>query len=215
MKDEQFEQKIESISQDNIDLKKISLPVPSLRKKKMSRSKKLFFILIIIFLFIISFSIITKRNKSSASSTQRIVIQQAKATMKIEKEFLFPLKDNSGKKVTDIKYIVESAEKRDEIIIKEKRARAIQGRTFLIFTVKIVNPYDKPIEINARNYMRISVNGKTDELLAPDIHNDPVVVQPISTKYTRLGLPINESDTNIAVHVGEIKEDKETIALSF
>ena len=98
--------------------------------------------------------------------------------------------------------------------MKGQRARAVQGRNFLILNLKLTNQYTQAIEIKTSDYVRLSVNNK-NEFLAPDIHNDPVAVQPISTKYTRIGFPINDSDKNLMLRIGEIKGKKETIKLSF
>jgi hypothetical protein len=74
---------------------------------------------------------------------------------------------------------------------------------------------DKGIEINSRDYVRLIVDGNTKEMLAPEIHNDPVEAQAISTKYTRVGFPINTSDKNLVLQVGEINGPKQTIKLEF
>lgn len=154
---------------------------------------------------------------STQTTTQdaRVQIKGPKASTTINKEFSFPLLDAKGKEITRVTYLVESAELRDEIIVKGTRATAIQGRTFLIISIKITNNFDKALQINARDYIRLAINGESEELLAADIHNDPVQVQPISVKTTRLGFPINDTDKNITLKVGEIKGDKEDINLSF
>ena len=76
---------------------------------------------------------------------------------------------------------------------------------------KIVNDLNQGLEVNSRDYVRITVNGSTKELFAPDIHNDPVEVQAISTKNTRVGLAINETDKNIELRVGEINGEKQNL----
>ncbi len=136
-------------------------------------------------------------------------------TVELNKEFNFSLKDEKNAEIGKIKYIIENAELRDQIVVQGKRATAIEGRQFLVLNLKIVNDNNKTIGMQTRDYLRLSVNGNENELLAPDIHNDPVVVQAISTKYTRIGFPINESDKNLKLKVGEIKGDKQTLDLNF
>ena len=85
----------------------------------------------------------------------------------------------------------------------------------MIINLKIVNTLKQGINVNAKDYMRLTVNGNNNELLAPDIHNDPVEVQAISTKYTRVGFAINESDKNYVLRIGEIDGGKESIKLAF
>lgn len=147
--------------------------------------------------------------------SEKISVKGASSTTNINKEFSFPLKDSKGKEISNFKYMLEKAELRDEIIVKGKKATAVKGRVFLILTLKITNEYTQSIEVNTKDYVRLSVNGNRDEWLAPDIHNDPVKVQAISTKYTRVGFPINESDKDLVLRVGEINGEKEEINLAF
>lgn len=154
----------------------------------------------------------------SASTTQKgtqTAVKGPLATLQINKEMSFPLLDAKGVELTRIKYTIENAELRDEIIVQGRRATAVQGRVFLIVNIKIDNSYDKSLSINSRDYLRLAVNGNNEQLFAADIHNDPVSVQAISTKRTRLGFPINTSDTNLVLKVGEIKGEKEDINLNF
>lgn len=137
------------------------------------------------------------------------------AVMTINREFKFPLRDEKGKEVGKLLYTIKDAELRKQIIVKGKRATAVDGRIFLIINLKIVNDLNQGLEVNSRDYIRVTVNGNTRELFAPDIHNDPVEVQAISTKNTRVGLAINETDKNIELRVGEINGAKETIKLNF
>ena len=137
------------------------------------------------------------------------------STMAINREFKFPLRDGKGKEVGKLSYTMKDAELRKQIIVKGQRATAVNGRIFLIINLKLANELSQGLEVNSRDYIRISVNGNTKELFAPDIHNDPVEVQAISTKNTRVGLAINESDKNIEIRVGEINGEKQNIKLEF
>jgi hypothetical protein len=183
------------------------------------KRNKSFFIPLAVFLVLLIIGIgfllknATSGNNSLGNSDSRIELKKALATQPINKTFAFPLKDAAGKEVSKIQYIVEKAELRDEIIVKGQRATSVKGRTFLIIPVKIKNTYNQPVEINARDYIRLSING-SNENLAPDIHNDPVEVQAISTKMTRVGFPVDDTAKNMTIYVGEINGKKETIRLS-
>jgi hypothetical protein len=50
--------------------------------------------------------------------------------------------------------------------------------------------------------------------LAPEIHNDPVEVQALSTKYTRLAFPIDDTYKDLTLYVGEINGHKDAIKLN-
>jgi hypothetical protein len=144
---------------------------------------------------------------------QRVDVNKALATQNINKLITFPVKDAAGKEVTRIKYLLETAELRDEIVLKGTKATAVQGRVFLIINLKITNDYNKALQINSRDFIRLTVNNES-ERLAPNIHNDPVEVQAISTTRTRVGFSIAESDKNLTLYVGEINGDKEELKLN-
>lgn len=172
----------------------------------------------VIALIVLALLVFAIRSASTPSTVigdedQRVQIKDAKATQKVTKNFAFPLKDDKGKEVSRLQYSLLDAELRDEIIVKGKRATSVQGRTFLILNIKITNSFDRTIQINTRDYVRLNVNGSSEKL-APEIHNDPVEIQADSTKYTRVGFPINDSDKDLTLTIGEINGKKETIKLN-
>lgn len=186
-------------------------------KNVLKNSRFLFFVIGLIVISVIYLTI-TSLAKSPPQNIagikdNKINIQQAKSTQALNKEFLFPLKNAAGKEISKLKYSIQNVELRDEIIIKGQKATAVKGRTFLILNLKITNDYNKSVQINARDYIRLIVNNSSEKL-APDIHNDPVEIQAISTKYTRLGFPVNTTDTNLSLQVGEIDGPKEFIKLN-
>lgn len=151
----------------------------------------------------------------SSSSDQKLEVKAPSATSEVNKNFSFPLKDSKGVEVAKVEFQITKAELRDEIIVKGKKASSVKGRTFLVFNLNIKNSYHREIQIDSRDYVRLSVNGDEENWLAPDIHNDPITVQPISTKQTRIGFPINETDGKFVLQVGEIQSDKEKIEINF
>ena len=174
--------------------------------------KPLIVIAVLVVVFVVAVRLLGNR---STGADNQFEVAGAEKTFDINKEFTFPLKDAKGEKIAEVKYMVEKVELRDEIIVKGKRATAVKGRTFLLLNLKISNDYKQSITINTKDYVRLSVNGNEEEWLAPDIHNDPVEVQAISTKYTRVGFPINDSDKSLIIRIGEIEGEKEKIPLEF
>lgn len=170
-------------------------------------------LVVIIFLIVRSqpFTASDTQVKSSGKAT----ISDALKTMPLNKEFKFPLKDDKGETVGEIRYIIESAELRDEIIIKGQKAYAVKGKLFMVLNLKIINESSKNISMSTKDYARLFVNNNESEPLSPSIHNDPVVVDAISVKSTRIGFTINENDKDLKIKVGEIKGDKTIVDIKF
>jgi len=155
----------------------------------------------------------SKSNDVKGESNGRVEVKEARAAKDVNFNFSFPLKNSDKETVSEVKVTIESAELRDEIIVKGKKATSVKGRTFLVLNLKVKNEFDQAIEVNTRNYIRLSVNGNEEEWLAPDIHNDPLEVQAISTKMTRMGFPVNETDKDFVLQIGEITGDKQKVKL--
>lgn len=186
-----------------------------LRRFKNSKYKA--YVLVAVVVLVIVFLLIKfnpfAANNLQATSANKATIRDAIATQALNKEFKFPLKGEKDVVLGEIKYVIENAELRDEIIVKGKKANAVSGRTFLTLNLKITNDTNQTISMNTKDYVRLFVNGNEQEPLSPSIHNDPVVVDAISVKPTRIGFAINETDTNLKLRVGEIKGEKQTIDL--
>lgn len=201
--------------------KNFKLPRFTKLNKKLLLRLALPVLVVVVFLFGI-ISLVRNFNTTSAdpnsiSSEVGAALPKPIAVQTLNKTFNFPLTDDEGEEVGSFDYTIENAELRKQIIVQGKRATSIEGRIFLILNLKVVNNLDQAIQLNTRDYIRVIVNKNENEKLAPDIHNDPVEVQAISTKYTRLGLAINESDTKnpIILQVGEIGGEKQTVELNF
>lgn len=203
--------KINSLSNRN----SLASPSYSNRNFRNRNTPRFLFPIIAVVFLILSFYLGRLSGQSSINyHDDRPLPSTTKARQVLNKELEFSLRDNKGNEISKIKYKIETAELQDSIIVKGQRARAVKGRTFLILNLKISNNFTQGIEINSRDYVRLSVNS-SKELIAADIHNDPVAVQAIATKFTRLGFPINDSDKNLMLLIGEIKGKKETIKLNF
>jgi len=178
----------------------------------MNSKKILYIFLFLLFALILFFFFRRNENSSKTSSNKSTTQVKPLQTQSINREFSFPL-NNGVEDVAEIKFEVTDVELTDEIIVQGQKATAIAGRDFLIINLKITNEYEKAIEMSTRDYIRLLVNDNQEEKLAPEIHNDPVEIQAISTKHTRVGFPINESWESLSLLVGQIKEEKEQIKL--
>jgi hypothetical protein len=180
-----------------------------------SKTKKIVGLIAGIIVLVLAFVFFTRSNKSSNTSLQANNSVSAKSSATIGKEFEFPIKDDGGKEVSKFKYTVESAEVRDEIVVKGQKVNSSDGRTFLVINLKLANTLDRMMQINSRDYIRLIRNGNPNEQLAPDVHNDPVEVQAISTKLTRVAFPINNTDTDLQLQIGEIAGEKQIVPVTF
>jgi len=170
---------------------------------------------VIIFVILITVSLIGRTSQGSAQTTPtNTSLPKPVAIAQINKDFSFSLKDGTGKKVGTFAFTAETAELDPQIIIQGARVSAISGRVFLVVNLKLTNTEDQGLQINTRNYIRLSVDGSS-ELLAPEIHNDPVEVQAISTKYTRVGFAVNQTAKTFVLKIGEIDGTKKDITLQF
>lgn len=203
--------------------RRFSNPFSGMRNRMSLLPKRKSLLVLAAVILVVIGIVFFKNNSSSGSSStilgsatgdERVQLPGAKASQTLNKEFSFPLKDDKGKIISQLKYIIESAELRDQIVVKGQKATSVEGRTFLLLNLKLVNEYTKAIEIKTSDYIRLSVNGNEAEWLAPDMHNDPVEVQAISTKFTRIGFPINDTDKNLRIRVGEIEGQKEVVELN-
>ncbi len=155
--------------------------------------------------------------QSRPADSSQVTAPNALSTINLDRKFMFPLKDEKGAVVGNFEYMIQSVNIQKQIIVQGQRATAVTGREFLIVNLKITNNLKKTIQLNTRDYIRIITAGDANEQLAADIHNDPVEVQAISTKFTRVGIALDDADTKKTIHmkVGEIDGSKQNIDLNF
>jgi hypothetical protein len=201
--------------------KRFTFPKLSMRNKfgnSRKNSKKILSIIIPLIVIIILVTIAVQTVKQSRQP-QSVNAESSNSGIldatEVNKPFSFPLTDEAGKKIGEFSYEVQQAELRNEIILKGQPAYAASGRVFLIVNLELKNDLKQGLQINSRDYVRLSVNGNKNDLLAPEIHNDPVEVQAISTKFTRIGFAINSKDKDFVLIVGEIDGDKQEIPVKF
>lgn len=185
-----------------------NIPYPTAKKGIVV--KKLVLIIIGIVIFILAF-VMGRFSTGPTSSTA--IVSPPTQLKTLNKDFIFPIKDQNDKQISTMTYTIINVETQKDIIVAGQPAHAVNGRTFLVINLKISNPSPQSIQLNSRDFVRVSIN-KNDEMLAPDIYNDPITVQAISTAYTRLGLAIDDNTHQVTLHVGEINGPKTDIPIN-
>src|SRR3989344_1417820 len=111
---------------------------PSTRRSLRTRfpefnmSPKIILTILGIIVFVIIIIIFKGSQGTTASKSSKPVAPVSLSKQEINKEFTFPIKDAGGKEISKVKLFVENASIQDDILVKGQRARAVQGRTFLI-----------------------------------------------------------------------------------
>jgi len=186
--------------------------IPKIFKDTL-KNKKIVLLIVAVIAVILIFNLFRNKNPETQIfkrlDDQRIQAPEAKARQDINQSFIFSIGNSK------ILYTIENAELQDQIIIKGQIAKSVKSKTFLVLNLKIRNDSKEVIEVNTRDYVRLTTNDNKNDKIALEIHNDPVLVQPISTKSTRLGIPIKDTDKNLSLYVGEIAGKKKIISINF
>lgn len=191
--------------------------------KRFAKNSKMPFIVVGFIVLVLLIIVIHNATRHTAmgqtptvatTPTGQVSIAKPLVSETLNKNFQFPLNNAAGQQVSQIQYTIQSAELDNQIVVQGQVATAVQGRVFLILNLAVTNNYDKSVQLNTRDYVRLVINNSAQKLAA-DIHNDPVDVEPISTKYTRLGFPIDSNYKSLTLQVGQITGPKQTIQLNF
>lgn len=180
--------------------------------------RKYFYVLLGICVLIVVFGFISYFNGDDTKNTEvagkNTSIKGIIAEQEINREFSFPLKDEEGNEISSVKFELEKAQLRDTVLVQGQQAYATEGKIFLVINLKITNELDQAIEMNTKDFVRLVAEGREDEQLAPEMHNDPVQILAISTKHTRVGFSVNKDDTEFVLKVGEINGEKQDVPLN-
>lgn len=176
--------------------------------------KYILVLIIIITGIVVLRSVFTKSETPSSLASDKLQIKDALYRQDLNRDVKVPISGSIDEEVEPVNMKIENIELRDEIIVQGQKASSVAGRAFFVVNLKLINPLKQGVEINTKDYMRLAEGDKA-EWLAPDIHNDPVLVQAISTKPTRLAFPVSSDTRNFKLQVGEISGEKEQIEINF
>lgn len=153
---------------------------------------------------------IASQSRTSAGAPPKIAGSQS---IQIDQSIELDAINRKGKKLDKpLTFTITTVEKTKQIIVKGRRATAVEGRIFLIVNLYMRNDNEKEAILQTRQLVRL-----LPDSLAPSIHNDiPVVEVPaIATLPGRVGFAINENAHDLKLQVGTITGEKTIIDLNF
>lgn len=114
-----------------------------------------------------------------------------------------------------IAFTIKNAEKTDRVIVKDQTFVAKNSKMFFILNLELKNETIQPLNILPGDLIRLTYNGDQTNKYAPDLHNNLVLVAPISTKLDRVGFVIPGDARDIKLHVGELEGNKDGVQVEF
>ena len=165
-------------------------------------------------LVIVSFGIkiIRQRNFSNPQQEQTSQAEEIKlGEVNLDKNFTFTATDSKGKESSEVDFRITKAEKTKEVLIQGRPANAKGDKAFLVLHIEIDNSETQPLYIAPVDMLRLI--GEGDKKFAPDIHSKTVEIQPISTKITRVGFVIPQTQNEFKLLVGELEGDKSELEI--
>ena len=196
--------------------------------KKKSASPTTTIIAVIVVVLLIgagAFALFKKANKQNTAQVQGAQTSDSQlVTEKADLNRAFEIKalDTQGKQAkSKITMNIKSIEKTNEILVKGNPATAKGNSRFLVLNIELSNSSLERLIVAPLDIVRLIIN---EQKRAAEIYTEEltqikgsVVVEPDSTKVTRVGFVLNEDIVNESksLQVGEIdSERKELVEIS-
>lgn len=182
-------------------------------KNKIKEKPRLLITILVIFLIIFSGvkTLSSRVNKNSKTAVQQPITQK----IPLDKSLNFNGLDAQGKQTKEkIKMSFVSAETSNEVSVKDQSFTAKPGKVFLLVNLELQNDTTDKLNIIPGDLIRLTF-GSDDKKYAPDLHNNAVLVSPISVKNDRVGFVVDSEIKNFKLLVGELEKKKEEIEITF
>src|SRR3989344_7194745 len=128
----------------------------------------------------------------------------------IGSRFEVPIRKEDGTETPD-KLIINltTADLSKKILIQGKPATSRDTKTFILINFEVENSTSNQLTVRPVDFIRLTDN--ENRTFAPDVHNNDVVVEPISIKKTRVGFVVDENQKEFKFLVGEINGEKKEV----
>jgi len=177
--------------------------------------KRVVLVLIIIVIGLIGFGLSSRRGeqKQDESGEQSGSENVNLGAVEVGASFTFLATDSRGNDGGEVNFRITKAEKTKEVLVQGRPANAKGEKAFLVLHIEIDNSETEKRYIAPVDVLRLV--GEDDEKFAPDIHSEVVEIQPISTKITRVGFVVSESQNSFVLQIGELEGEKQSLEINF
>lgn len=153
---------------------------------------------------------ISKRSSATVAGSSTII------SVDINRSYRFGGITGQGERSPNpIAFTIKNAEKTDRVIVKDQTFVAKNSKMFFILNLELKNETIQPLNILPGDLIRLTYNGDQTNKYAPDLHNNLVLVAPISTKLDRVGFVIPGDARDIKLHIGELEGNKDSVQVEF
>lgn len=167
----------------------------------------------LLLVFIFARVVAPKRNTvSKTNSNSQTQESKPTATVEINKSFEFKAID-ADKKEVPVTFTLVSAERKDEIKVKEESRKPVAGKDYLLVRIEIQNSKTQRVAIATAD--RVRLEGDNGKLYSPDYHNGNVVIDPISTKKDLIAFAVDIKQKTFVFQVGELDGEKQKVEVNF
>lgn len=105
-----------------------------------------------------------------------------------------------------------SAQKTNQIYVKNKPVRTTPENAFLVLNLELKNETDKRVYFYSSDLVRLFVGENKFEA---DFKNPRLEIAPFSTKKDKLVFLVSAREDNFQIQIGEITGNKETVSIKF
>ena len=137
-----------------------------------------------------------------------------KKTVSLDREWNFVASDRTGTPLeTKIAFSLISAEKTNQIYVKNKPVRTTPDKGFLVLSLELENSTGERVYFYSSDYVRLL--GLESKKFEADFRNPRFEIAPFSTKKDKLAFLVDAKEKNFQIQVGEITGTIETININF
>ncbi|MBI4999336.1 hypothetical protein HZB97_01015 [Candidatus Gottesmanbacteria bacterium] len=140
--------------------------------------------------------------------------QLVKKTVSLDRKWNFVAQDKIGTPTkTKITFSLISAEKTNQIYVKNKPIRTTPDKGFLVLSLELGNTTGERVYFYSSDFVRLI--GPQDKKLEADFKNPRLEISPFSTKKDKLAFLVGTQENDFQIQIGEIVGEKETVWIRF